>query len=283
MSTNNPLSSYFRSPKLYVTLPTQARFYAENVVEMPENGELPIFSMTAKDELIMKNPDALLNGEAVAEVIKSCVPAVKDPTKLVNNDVEKLLIAVQAATNNNEIHIVTQCPECEHEDEFDIDAQALLETSQTILESEYIESINGLEFALRPYSYANTVKSGLVAFRATRSMQALQDITDELDQLKAFTRNYESISKLSFELMLDSIQGVRGANSDGEEFVVTDKKNIGEFLSQAEGTTVKKLDKKLSEINSIGVNKTTNITCSECSHAYTKELEFDPVNFSIPS
>ena len=53
----NPLSGHFRSPKLYTRLPSAGRYYSEKVVEMPESGELPVFPMTAKDELIMKNPD----------------------------------------------------------------------------------------------------------------------------------------------------------------------------------------------------------------------------------
>ena len=74
---HNPLSAHFRAPKLFTPLPSEGRFYDNSVVEMPETLELPVFSMTAKDEMIMKNPDALLNGEAVAQVIQSCVPNVK--------------------------------------------------------------------------------------------------------------------------------------------------------------------------------------------------------------
>jgi hypothetical protein len=35
--------------------------------------------MTAKDELMFKTPDALLNGQSTVEVVKSCIPAIQDP------------------------------------------------------------------------------------------------------------------------------------------------------------------------------------------------------------
>ena len=104
-NTPNPLSEYFRSPKLFVKLPTGGMFYDKDIVEYPESGELPVFPMTAKDEVMMKNPDALLNGEAVCSLISSCVPNVKNPRLMISNDVDTLLIAIQGATNGDDIEV----------------------------------------------------------------------------------------------------------------------------------------------------------------------------------
>lgn len=75
----NPLVNHFRSPKLYVKLPSGTSLYSEDVIEIPESGEVPIFPMTAKDEIMMKNPDALLNGEATTQLLMSCCPNIKKP------------------------------------------------------------------------------------------------------------------------------------------------------------------------------------------------------------
>ena len=48
---------------------------------------------------MLKNPDALLNGEAVASLIKSCVPDIKDPKKMFSADVDALLIAIKDTSN----------------------------------------------------------------------------------------------------------------------------------------------------------------------------------------
>ena len=108
----NPLAGHFRSPKLYTQLPSKGRFYDSEILEMPETGELPIYPMTAKDELIMKNPDALLNGEAIAQVVASCVPSVKRPRQLLSNDIDTLLIAIQGATYGDDMEVSTACDKC---------------------------------------------------------------------------------------------------------------------------------------------------------------------------
>ena len=54
----NPLSSFMRQPKIYITLPSRGRFWSKGSIEIPENGELAVYSMTAKDELTFKTPDA---------------------------------------------------------------------------------------------------------------------------------------------------------------------------------------------------------------------------------
>jgi len=70
MPSHNPLKKYFRQPKIYISLPSQGKFYPDGSIEMTENGELPVYSMTAKDEMIIKTPDALLNGSSTVEVIQ---------------------------------------------------------------------------------------------------------------------------------------------------------------------------------------------------------------------
>ena len=74
---SNPLSAYFRAPKLYLKLPSGANYYNDDVITRPDNGEFAIYPMTTKDEMSLKNPDALLNDETVASLIKSCVPESK--------------------------------------------------------------------------------------------------------------------------------------------------------------------------------------------------------------
>ena len=55
MNDHNPLKQYFRRPAMYLKLPSQGKFYDETVVRMPENGELPVYPMTAIDEITARN------------------------------------------------------------------------------------------------------------------------------------------------------------------------------------------------------------------------------------
>lgn len=281
-NTQNPLSGYFRSPKLYTQLPSLGKFYSNDVVEIPESGELAVYAMTAKDEMIMKNPDALLNGEAVAQVIQSCVPAVKKPRSLISNDVDTLLIAIQGATNGDEIEVKDKCPTCGHEDSGIVSVESILET-MTVLEERYLCNLNnGLQVEIQPFTYESTIKAGIANFRTTRSLQSVAQISDEMEQLKAFDENFRQIAALNFDLVVDSVASVSGTDSHGEQFIVTDRASIREFLENSESIVGKQIEQTIEKVSNLGVNKEVMLECPEHGK-FEASVAFDPVNFSIAS
>jgi hypothetical protein len=285
MSNNqNPLQGYFRSPKLYTKIPSQGLFYIDDdVVDMPENGELAIFPMTAKDEMIMKNPDALLNGESVAQVIKSCVPAVNKARSLISNDVDALLIAIQGATYGDEVNISGTCPECDEPIESVASIEMALDTMSIVEESYIHKTAEGLELEIRPFTYESSVKAGIANFQTSRSLQSIQEIEDEVEQLRQFNTNFMQVAALNFELIVDSVASVRGKDAEGEEFLVTDRNNIREFLENSESSIGKAVEAKIADVNKVGVNKEVQLECEKCEVQFTKEIGFDPVNFFTAS
>jgi len=169
---SNPLSGYFRAPKLYVPIPSGGKFYTDAIVEMPESGELPVFAMTGRDEMIMKNPDALLNGEAVSEVIKSCCPNVKNPRKMLSSDIDVLLVAIQGATAGDIIEVTAKCPKCGENQKSEASIEAAIET-MAVLEDVYTvnhgaKDLPILTIEIRPFTYESTIQAGIVNFQSTR-------------------------------------------------------------------------------------------------------------------
>ncbi len=283
MGSNNPLSGYFRAPKLYTRIPSLGKFYDDSVLDMPASGELPVFPMTAKDETLMKNPDALLNGEAVAQVIASCVPNVKKPRRLLNGDVEALLVAIQGATFGDDIDIKSKCPSCTSEVTGVASIEAALET-MAILEDVYkFDTDSGLTIEIKPYSYESTIKAGIANFQSTRSLQSISNISDELEQLKAFNDNFVKIAALNFELIVDSVASISGVDSEGRPFKVTDYNMIKEFLENCEVSIGKAIENKINDINRVGINKKIGLECDNCHHQFEQEVGFDPVNFFTAS
>lgn len=283
-NTHNPLASFYRTPKLYTRIPSQGKFYSDDVVEFPsETGELPVFAMTAKDEMIMKNPDALLNGEAVAQVIRSCVPSVKKPREMISNDVDTLLLAIQSATNGDDVDINTTCPKCNNSVGGVASIESCLET-MTVLEDTYeFKSEQGLIIEVRPFTYESTVKAGIANFQSTRSLQSLSTIQDEMEQLKAFNENFMRIASLNFDLIVDSVASVRGKDASGEEFYVSDRKSIREFMENCDGKIGRAIEAKITEVNNIGANKTLQLKCEKCENEFIQKINFDPVNFFTAS
>lgn len=282
MENQNPLSGYFRAPKLYTKIPSLGKFYLDDVVNMPESGELPIFSMTAKDETMMKNPDALLNGEAIAQVISSCVPNVKKPRQLLSNDIDALLVAIQGATHGDDIDVKGQCPVCSKECTGIASVETALAT-MTVLEQVYaFDTQNGLTVEVRPFTYESTVKAGIANFQSTRSLQSLSNITDEMEQLKAFNASFVRMAALNFDLIVDSIASVKGIDAQGNDFVVTDRRQIREFMENCESSVGRGVEQHIQTVNGMGVNKTVQLNCEEHGD-FEQEIGFDPVNFFIAS
>lgn len=280
---NNPLAGYYRSPKLYTQIPSRGLFYDKTVVDMDPGSELPVYAMTAKDELIMKNPDALLNGEAVAQVLRSCVPAVKKPRELIGNDVDALLIAIQSATNGDEIDVTGKCPKCKEVVSAVVSIQDILGSMSTLAETSKFTLDSGLTIEVRPFTYESTIKAGITNFKSTRSLQALADIEDEMEQLKAFNANFLEIAALNFDLVVDSVASISGTDADGEPFIVSDRASIRDFLENCDGAIGHKVETEIKELSALGVNKKIMMECEGCQTEFEQEIGFDPVNFSSAS
>ena len=278
MSNNpNPLSGHFRSPKLYVKIPSDGKFYTSDVVDLPDSGELPIFPMTAKDELIMKNPDALLNGEAITQLISSCVPNVKDVKALVSNDVDVLLVAIQGATHGDDIEVTTKCPKCEESVTGIASVEGAIET-MAILDEVYTVSTGDLEIEIKPFRYENTIQAGIASFQSSRSLQAIADIPDDMDKLKVFNDNFMKMADMNYTLIVDAVHSIKL----GEE-VITDRGHIREFLDNCEAKIGNAIEAQVTEINKIGINKTMQFECEKCEDTFDAPISFDPVNFFTAS
>jgi hypothetical protein len=126
-SVLNPLTSFMRQPKIYIRLPSQGLYWPDDSLLMPPNDELPVFSMTTKDELVFKTPDALMNGQAVVDVIQSCIPNIKNAWATPNLDLDVLLIAIRIATYGEIMTITHSVPGINEKIDTDIDLRFLID------------------------------------------------------------------------------------------------------------------------------------------------------------
>jgi hypothetical protein len=110
-----------RQPKIYITLPSKGNYWTEGSLEFTETGEFPVYSMTARDELLFKTPDALMNGQALVDVIESCMPNVKNAWDMPTIDLDTVLIAIRLATYGEYMNFVYKVPVVNEEEEYQID------------------------------------------------------------------------------------------------------------------------------------------------------------------
>lgn len=277
MEQNNPLKQYFRQIKTYISLPSGTNRYPAGTITFTDSGEVGILPMTGKDELILKNPDALLNGEALIEVIRSCVPAVQNPKVLLSNDIDALITAIRYATYNDRLEVDTRCPNCGAENHFKVDLQYSL-TNMTFLESEYSVFLdNGLKVLVRPYSYNEMLMSLHSKFEQGKIARVVEDQNlSEEEKLRIFGQAFKKLSNATFELLAATIVAITNDNN----LNVQDPKFIKDFLSNIEKKNLDKIKDLVEEINLVGIKKNFQAVCEKCTHEWENEIDFNPVNFS---
>lgn len=279
---SNKLHQYYRTFKSYIRLPSGNSFYPPNVVEYTDSGELGVYAMTGKDEVLIKNPDALVNGEGLKEVIKSCVPGIKDVNKLLINDIHMICVAIKAASYGNTIDISSTCPHCNHKNLYGIDLLNVINTS-TYLEDQYVVNLdNGLSIFIRPYDFSDNMTVAKTALEQAKFIRIMQsDMYSDEEKLSAFSNTINELSSLNFELIaktivriVDETNGIDIVNNTPQTLA-----DIKEFIANIDRADVNKIDSLLKEINQVGVNGDFDAVCDNCNKSFVVPVDFNPVSF----
>jgi len=242
---NNPLRQYFRSIKIYITLPSGTSYYSPETISFTDKGEIGILPMTGKDELSLKNPDALLNGEALIEVLSSCVPAIKNPRNLLTNDIDALITAIRYATYNDTLETSIKCPNCKHENTYKLDLQYALD-NMSYLEPEYVVNLDsGVTVFVHPYRFPDLLKSLHSQFERNKLARAAdsETITDE-QRSGIFRKAFKEMAVTKFELITNAVKCVVDESNNVN---VTDKKFIKEFLQNIDKKSIDKINDLVDE------------------------------------
>ena len=276
----NPLRKYFRQPKVYTTLPSRGKFYPEGALDIPESGEFPVFAMTAKDELIIKTPDALLNGQATVDVIKSCMPNILNPWQMPSVDLDACLVAIRIATYGEQLEITTKVPTIGDERSFNIDLRQILNGLVTP-EFDNSLSVNDIRVELRPLTYKEFTDSNLKTFEEQRIFSLVND--DDLDdsvKLERFNTSFKKLTDLTVSMMSKSIAKISIGDTE-----VTNPEHIEEFVNNVDKEFFKSITDHLEEQRKNFAIKPLVATSSEedvaqgAPETYEVPITFDQSNF----
>lgn len=282
MSTGT-LNQYYRRIKKYIELPSGTEYYTNSVIDFTESGEVGVRSMTSDDEITLKNPDALLNGEAIKTVLLSCVDGLKKPESLLTNDVDALLAAIRSVSYG-ESNFTSICGKCGEESNFALDMDQLLNSAGK-LEPDYQVSLeSGLIVHIRPFTYTDRVKMLRVVFEQEKIKNELSAATSPEATLSLMSKSINEITKLNSQLIINSVYRLHD-DSNGLDIIVgaENRTEIVELMKNIELDDVTNIENKVKEINNVGIDKSVSITCKECSYTWESEFETNPVNFSLGS
>lgn len=276
--SDNPLAAYFRGADVHQALPSQGMFFDEGEIDLAINGEVAVLPMTAADEIILKNPDALLNGDAMERLFKSCVPAIKAPRKISVPDMDVLLLAIKLASYGDNLEVSVKCPECRKDFSYETSVRGILAAVKMVNEEDTVVRVSDdMVVFIRPYDFEAKTKLDLAAFEEAKLLQHLitLDASDE-EKARIFNDSFEKIAELNLDLLSHCVRYIQIPNA-----VVKENQYIREFIGNSDKNLVKKISDKLKALSQSGVNREMEVTCAnkECNHTWTTEMSFDPAHF----
>jgi hypothetical protein len=276
MTETNPLIKHFRQPVLYIQLNSKGRFWNEGALELTTTSELPILPMTAKDEIILRTPDALLNGTSVVQVIESCCPLIKDAWQAPSIDIDSLLIAIRIASLGNNMTITARCPHCNNENDYEINLQNML---SKIKNPDYDTPViinDEIKVTLQPLTYLQVSKASLSLFEQDKMMQSLSDVTDDEQRKLVYNNNLNKMIELNINNLVNSTRFIE-LNKEK----ITNKEHIAEYYKNAETKVIRKIQQRLEDIASQVNIKEQETQCSEldCKKKFKLNIEFDYAHF----
>ena len=273
---NNPLKKYFRQPKIYLRLPSKGQFYPPGAIDMTESGELPVYAMTAKDELMIKTPDALLNGESTVEVIKSCIPNIKDPWKMPSIDSDAVLIAIRLATFGEKLDINTKVPNIGEERAFEVDLKILLDHLADFEFDPFISISEEISIEIRPSTYKEFTENTIKTFEEQRIFRLVNDDTIPDDKkLAAFSQSFRKLTDLTIDVVVNSIVSI-----ETPEGKVSNKNQIRDFFNNIDRSIFDKILKHLEKMRDSSRIKPFKVVSSPEDVAAGAPAEYEiPITF----
>jgi hypothetical protein len=276
----NPLSQFYRRPGNFIELPSGGRFY-KNPPKLSETNELAVYPMTAKDEMVLKNPDSLLNGEALKHVLASVAPDIKDVNEIPAPDIDAILVSMRMASygDDMELDVSHRCNASEGKSQrITVSLGGVLSTLKPISsEVGNVTLSSGIRVELKPYTLDAQSRLLRQQFVTMRQLQALESKENSTVDQKAEVANkgYAALVDLSQETLAQSIMSV--TLPDGTQ--VTNYAHIYDWVKNLDRASNERLDQELKKFGTFGITREVTVKCDYCGEEYKSDMLFDPTSF----
>lgn len=274
MNPNNPLKQYFRQPAIYIKLPSQGKNYPPGALTMPPTGELPVYPMTAIDEITYRTPDALYNGQATVNVIQSCIPDIKDAWAVPSTDIDTLLIAIRIATHGHDMDFNTTCPACQHDSEQTMDLRTVLDSIQI---ADYNKTVHAgdMEIFFKPLNYQHVNNNNQMQYENQKLLQMLPDSgIPDAEKMIALSDALKKITDITVVALAQSIAAVKTPQA-----LVAEPEFIEEMLKNCGSKLFNQIRDFILNLKASSEMQPLKLVCSECSHKYEQSITLDMASF----
>ena len=280
----NPLASFMRQPKIYIRLPSNGDYWPTGSINVSETGEYPVYSMTAKDELMLKVPDAVMSGQAVVDVIQHCIPNIKNAWQMPSIDLDVALIAIRLATYGEKMTTPISFGE-DIEMEYTVDLRNVMDSlSNSIVWDPVVQVTDDLTVFVRPMTYKQISESALKTFETQKIMQVVNDDKlDEVEKSRLFKESFAKLTDITLGMVQSSIIKI-----DSSEGTTDNPKFIAEFIENVDKDIFNKIQEHLDRLREINTIKPVTVTITDemREKGFTGDtidvpMVFDPATFFV--
>jgi hypothetical protein len=258
MSEENSLITGLKLPGRIFQLPSRGIFYKNGELsESITEGELHVHSMSALDEINMKNPDQLFSGAAVNTVFKQNISGIERPAQLLAKDVDAIMLYLRTVTYGPAYEFTARhtCDKAkEHTYIADVD--------------KMIDTMKMIDPTIVDQLYTVTLQNGqVVKLRPNRYQQVLDLI--KVNENKVAITADDQRRNLSMMLMgvIESVDGI------------TDVAKINEWITRISSPIVNRIAEKVESINDWGPDLRWKCACKDCGAEFEVEVPINPISF----
>jgi len=252
----NPLNKYFRKPSIYITLPTNGEWYAPGNLNYDNGKELGVLPMTARDEMMMNTPDALINSQSTVDVIKSCVPGIKDPWGMPTIDLDTVLIGIRIASYGESMDIQVTVPTVNEQMTYTTDLRTMMDQIDRTAFNPFVQIDAQLTVKVKPMTYRQLTNLQLRTYEQQRLVTQVSDAKlSSAEKSKTFNEIFNTMTNITLDNMKDAILEI---NAEGD--VITDRAYINEFVDNMQSDMANKIKKHMDD--QIGLGKIKPVTVS---------------------
>ena len=313
-NSNSSLSKYYRRPKISVKLPTNGLWYNSDIVELTENATVNILPMTGLDEIKAQTPELITDTNFKFDLIRSCVPAIKQPEKMAAVDINAIMFGIYAASYGKNYRTNLICPHCleaynalKTEEEkksaidnsevninpqkFDLHAESVLALSKYAMNKDiYFDYDNDLRIYLKPVSIDVVDSYNTNNYYQEMLEEKIQKLTDDanndiIDKKTVIEKIQNEVKKYSdqvygivLEMLIKSVSHIVIISTNE---TITDEKEIADFIKNSPHELIDKIKNlRDKEIDTLGLPDTVKVECNCCHKLFdANPAYFDPTAF----
>ena len=268
----NPLEQYFRQPKIYITLPSLGMYSPPGTFN-GSSENMPVYSMTGMDEIIIKTPDALMSGESNIKVIESCCPSIKNARTLSSLDTNLIFAAIRIATYGNNLSLTHTCPKCETVHDYELD---LMKIVDFYTNKKYHNKIvvGDLVIKTQPTSFQQSIEFNIKNFEIQQQIFQSDKIENLEEKQKVVNKLWADFAANQHKLYLLSVESV-----ETPTVTVSERGYVEEWLSNCDSIIIDKIKEYLIDLKKEWDMPKFPVECNNCNHKVELVIDLDYSNF----